>query len=176
MALPKFGEALRNATMGLAALGMSAPAMANDSDMQQVAAVQAIRIPVKDSRGIQSRAIQMSAAMVSKGAQVLVFYGDNQEAFDRMYEGAQQAKAAGVPLAGIIVASPLEPEVVHGVQIAGTNQIEFYADGARTSTIDSPEREPQRVARLVRAELLRGQDIMREQRRQVAMADPQVRQ
>jgi len=150
-------------------------AQSHPANVQPVAA-QSIRIPVKDMQGLQPRGVQMSAAMVSANTQVLVFYGDSQEAFDRMYEGAQQAKAAGVPIAGIIAASPLTPEVVHGVQIAGRNQIEFYADGQVTATIDSPEREPQKVTNLVRANLVRGQDIMREQRRQVAMITPQARQ
>lgn len=177
MAAPKIREALRNATMGLAALGgiaSASPAMANDAEVQQVAAVQDIRIPVRDMQGNQVRGVQMSAAMVSKGSQVIVFYGDSREALDQTFVGAKQAVAAGVPLAGVIVASPAEPEMYDGEMLTGSNRIELYADGQSTGIFDHVDRQPHLVAGKVRDELLRGQDIM-QSRRQVVMAVPSVR-
>jgi len=173
MAAPQIRKALRDATMGLAALGgiaAASPAMANDAEVQQVAAVQDIRIPVKRMQGLQPRGVQMSAAMVSAKTQILVFYGDSQEAFDRMYEGAQQARAAGVPLAGIIAASPAEPEMFDGKMMTGSNRIQFYADGAVTSTIDKADKGTHLLAAAVRDELQRGQGIMQNRREKVAFA------
>lgn len=153
------GKALGAVGLATAAFAMpSGTVQAQDAQIQQVAAVDidGVRLPMRDVRGLQPRGIQMSAAMASAGAQVLVFYGDDPAAFEAAKRGAKMAIAAGVPLRGMMVADPLEPEVVGGTQISGRNQIEFYAGGGRTNTIDSPERQPERVANMVQAELVRG--------------------
>ena len=168
MALPKRALGAALASAAALATPIAQPAMAEDARTQQVA-LQDIRLPMKDARGAEARAVQMSAAMVSKGKQVLVFYGDDARAFEETKRGAREAIAAGVPLAGMIVASPLDPRSVGEYHIAGSNQVEFYADGQRTGTIDNVDKEPHRVANMVRTELQRGFDII-QSRRQLALA------
>jgi len=180
MALSNLKGTLRNASMGLAALGMAAgptvaPAFAQSAQVQQTAAyaqdvaIQDINIPVRDLRDNQIRGVQMMAAMASKDTQLMIFYGDSQDALDQTFYGAKQAVASGVPLAGVIVASPAEPDTIDGERMTGTNRVEFYADGQRTGAFDRIDTQPHRVAGLVRNELLRGQDIM-QSRRALAMA------
>ena len=57
-----------------------------------------------------------------------------------MKDGARQALAEGLPLKGVILASPLTPKIVEGVQISGSSQISCYADGQLTGTTDNADK------------------------------------
>lgn len=165
MAAPQMREALRNAAMGLAALGgiaSASPAVANDAEVQQVAAVQDINIRYRDATNAEHKAVQMAAAMGSVKKQVIIFYGNDQAALDQTFFGAQQATARGVDVSGILITSPAKPEMIDGKMMTGSNRVELYADGQRTAAFDHLDREPDQVANLVRTELLRGQDILRD--------------
>ena len=153
-------KSLLGAAAGVALIATPvASGQAQDARMQTVAADQ-IQIPIRDARGAELRAVQMSAAMGSRGSQIVVFYGDSDAAYQAAQQGARQAMAAGIPVRGMMLADPLKPQVVGGSQISGSNQIEFYADGTITGTIDNVDRAPQRVAGMVRAELERSYNVV----------------
>ena len=82
----------------------------------------------------------MAAAIASKDAQVIVYFGNDYEAYKSILRAAQDILAEDeIPLRGIILADPLEPEFVNGYQISTDQEIEFYANGHRTATILNPD-------------------------------------
>ncbi|KPM17707.1 hypothetical protein [Citromicrobium sp. WPS32] len=153
-------KSLLGAAAGVALIATPvASGQAQDARVQTVAADQ-VRLPMRDARGVQLRGVQMAAAMDSRDAQIVVFYGDSPAALEAAKQGAREAIAAGLPVRGMMVADPLEPQIVGGSQISGRNQIEFYANGTSTAIIDNVDRAPQRVAGMVRAELERGYNVV----------------
>lgn len=144
MALPK----LKSIAAGVFAAGLALAPMAPIQEAradnagaptaQTVSTQQKAKVAVSDARGAGERAVQMAAAMESRSSQVIVFYGENQAALASTWDAAQSAIAQGLPVKGIVRADPLTPKTVNGVHISGANQIEFYADGDLTATIDNP--------------------------------------
>lgn len=167
MAAPKLKTAL-SAVAG-ATLALTPLTAANSQRVQDVSVtnIEQINLPMRDARGIQIRGVQMAAAMDSEGGQIMVFFGDDPRAFEAAKQGARMAIADGVPLRGMMVADPVTPETAGESQISGSDQVTFYADGILTGTIDNADRNPERLALMVRSELKRGQGVL-ENGRQLA--------
>jgi hypothetical protein len=153
MAGTTFTPALKGALLSTALVFNSAVSKDVHAQQQNVTATQQIKVPTRDARGGDYEAIMMGAAAASKGAQVLVFFGDNEAAFASAKEGARNAIAQGLPLKGMIVGSPLTPKTVNGFHISGSNQLIFFTDGTQTSIIDNPDGS---ISGSVVAELQRG--------------------
>ena len=116
------------------------PPVAAENVQPAASVTQEIAVPIRDARGAQEDGIQMAAAIASKDAQVIVYFGNDYEAYKSIVRAAQDILAEDeIPLRGIILADPLEPEFVNGYQISTDQEIEFYANGHRTATILNPD-------------------------------------
>ena len=114
-------------------------AISHAQDEPVASITQEIVVPLDDARGIGEDAVQAGASALSNDSQVIVYFGDNYEAYKSIVSAAQDIIAEDkIPLKGIILADPLEPEFVNGYQISTDQEIEIYADGQKTSTIMNP--------------------------------------
>ena len=105
-----------------------------------VFAAGSVSVPIRDARGTQEDGVQMAAAAISDNSQVIVFFGDDYEAWDTTVRAANGVLEQGkVPLRGIILADPLRPVFKNGFKISGEQEIELYADGQLTGTIELPK-------------------------------------
>ena len=139
MALPDLKAALvrATATATAAAALIASPAAVNDAQAQQQTAAQQVKIPLRDLRGGEPEGIRMAAAAGSRGGQVVVFFGDNQAAYDATVSGVRAAIGQGLPVKGIVLGSPIQ--LVRAGKTHSLNQVVFYADGDRTGGIDNPD-------------------------------------
>jgi hypothetical protein len=146
MALPSLRDAMARATAGVTAAALAAtliasPAAVNDAQAQTApaaTATQQVKVPTQDARGANPEAVRTAAAVASKNAQVVVFFGDNETAFQSLREGVRSAISQGLPVKGIIVGSPIILEKTVSGKPHNLNQVVFYADGTRTGHIDNP--------------------------------------
>lgn len=159
MALPRLKDVMSKATAGASAAALAAtliasPPATNDAHAQQqnVAAAQ-VKVPMQDARGAGAEAVRMSAAVASRNAQVVVFFGDNEAAFQSTKEGVRAAIAQGLPVKGMFVGSPIPIKRLNG-QTYNLNQVVFFTNGNMTSTVDNPDAT--KMAAYVVQELRRG--------------------
>ncbi len=101
-----------------------------------------VQVPLRDLRGAEADAVEAIASASSKDAQVIVFFGDNYDAYKSMVEALQEVITEGeIAFRGVILADPLEARIVHGYQISMEQEIAIYADAQLTSTIRNPNAE-----------------------------------
>jgi hypothetical protein len=104
-----------------------------------------VKIPVSDARGIQEEGVRLSAAMTSKAAQVIVFYGDIPgdkkavETFKVMTQAAKEALTESkIALRGIILTDAANVPARDGGRTTRT-MIQFFAHGMPTTLILDPD-------------------------------------
>jgi hypothetical protein len=94
--------------------------VANDAQAQTARATPtatqpAAKVPVVNARGFNDAYLRVAVAEESKGAVVLIVYGNNRDLYSRVKAAAEQATAEGFPVKGIMVAN-------------GKDGVEIYAN------------------------------------------------
>jgi len=154
------------AAMGLAATMAMTPAAAQQTGNaqadpnfppligeEQSQSYEDVEVPIRDVREARERIVTMAAARSSGDAQVVVYFGDEQDVLNKVYSDLQKVVGEGeLPFRGLVLADPREEIFIEkDLELVQADQeLWIYTDGIPSTRILNPDVETDVAAILER--------------------------
>ncbi len=119
------GCAVIAALSGLVGFSLPALGAGGKDQASRPASLSEVKVPMRDVRDISPRYLIVAAAEESNDAILVIFYGQNREAFYAVRETTREAIFEGYPVKGMYIAK-------------GESAVQIYADGQLFSTHPNP--------------------------------------
>lgn len=113
------------ALAGMIAFSPMAAAAGSSEPAVRPASVEEVQVPMRDVRGVNPEFLIVAAAEVSNDSILVIFYGQDRDAFYAVREATREAIFEGYPVKGMFIAK-------------GESAVQIYADAQLFSSIPKP--------------------------------------